>query len=61
MILLIDNYDSFTYNVKHYLLDLNEKVTVFRNDKISIKIFDPDLRQDKVSQYKITQIPSVVF
>ena len=37
MILLIDNYDSFTYNVKHYLLDLNQKVIVFRNDKISIK------------------------
>ncbi len=37
MILLIDNYDSFTYNVKHYLLDLNEKVTVYRNDKISLK------------------------
>tara|TARA_B100000676_G_C17980899_1_gene788903 strand:- start:284 stop:853 length:570 start_codon:yes stop_codon:yes gene_type:complete len=37
MILLLDNYDSFTYNVKHYLLDLNEKVTVYRNDKISIQ------------------------
>ncbi len=37
MILLIDNYDSFTYNVKHYLLDLGEKVTVFRNDDTSIK------------------------
>ena len=36
MILLIDNYDSFTHNVKHYLLDLNQKVVVFRNDKISI-------------------------
>ena len=37
MILLLDNYDSFTYNVKHYLLDLNEKVAVYRNDKISLK------------------------
>ena len=37
MILLIDNYDSFTYNVKHYLLDLNQKVVVFRNDKISVE------------------------
>ena len=37
MILIIDNYDSFTYNVKHYLMDLNEKVSVVRNDKISIK------------------------
>ncbi len=37
MILLIDNYDSFTYNIKHYLLELNEKVTVYRNDKITSK------------------------
>ena len=36
MILLIDNYDSFTFNVKHYLLELNEKVKVVRNDKINI-------------------------
>tara|TARA_Y100000768_G_C23771560_1_gene583569 strand:+ start:225 stop:794 length:570 start_codon:yes stop_codon:yes gene_type:complete len=36
MILIIDNYDSFTYNIKHYLLDLNEKVIVLRNDKISM-------------------------
>ena len=36
MILLIDNYDSFTFNVKHYLLELGEKVKVVRNDKISI-------------------------
>ena len=36
MILLIDNYDSFTHNVKHYLLDLGEKVKVIRNDKITL-------------------------
>ena len=36
MILLIDNYDSFTFNVKHYLLELGEKVKVVRNDKITI-------------------------
>ena len=37
MILLIDNYDSFTFNIKHYLLDLGENVKVVRNDKISIE------------------------
>ncbi len=37
MILIIDNYDSFTYNVKHYLLDLDQNVKVFRNDNISIE------------------------
>ncbi|MCU0821985.1 MAG: bifunctional anthranilate synthase component II/anthranilate phosphoribosyltransferase [Spirochaetes bacterium] len=36
MILLLDNYDSFTYNLKQYLLELNQKVDVFRNDEITI-------------------------
>jgi len=35
-ILLIDNYDSFTYNLYHYLSALKCKVEVYRNDKISI-------------------------
>tara|TARA_B100000029_G_scaffold285255_1_gene279080 strand:- start:31 stop:597 length:567 start_codon:yes stop_codon:yes gene_type:complete len=35
-ILLIDNYDSFTYNLYHYLSSLNCKVEVYRNDKINI-------------------------
>ena len=36
MILLIDNYDSFTYNVKHYLSEVGAKVKTYRNDKISL-------------------------
>lgn len=36
-ILLIDNYDSFTYNLVHYLEDLGAQVDVFRNDKISLE------------------------
>ena len=35
--LLIDNYDSFTYNLYHYLLSLKCKVEVVRNDKINSK------------------------
>lgn len=34
-ILLIDNYDSFTFNLVHYLEDLDVDVTVIRNDKIT--------------------------
>lgn len=35
MIVLIDNYDSFTYNVYQYLSELGEEVKVYRNDKIT--------------------------
>jgi len=35
-ILVIDNYDSFTYNLVHYLHDLGCEVTVKRNDKLSL-------------------------
>lgn len=35
MLLLIDNYDSFTYNLVHYLGELGTKVQVVRNDQIS--------------------------
>lgn len=36
MILVIDNYDSFTYNLVQYLAELGEDLEVFRNDKITI-------------------------
>jgi anthranilate synthase/aminodeoxychorismate synthase-like glutamine amidotransferase len=36
VILLIDNYDSFTYNLYHYLGELGTKVEVFRNNRISL-------------------------
>ena len=42
-ILVIDNYDSFTYNLVHYLEDLDCEVTVYRNDAFDIDeiaIFD---------------------
>lgn len=37
MLLMIDNYDSFTYNLVQYLGELGEDVRVFRNDKITIR------------------------
>lgn len=36
-ILVIDNYDSFTYNLVHYLEDLDCEVTVYRNDEFDIE------------------------
>jgi para-aminobenzoate synthetase component II len=36
MLLMIDNYDSFTYNLVQYFGELGEEVRVFRNDKITI-------------------------
>ena len=36
MIILIDNYDSFTFNLVHYLGSLGADVVVHRNDKISV-------------------------
>ena len=37
MILMIDNYDSFTFNLVQYLSELGEQVEVARNDQISIE------------------------
>ena len=36
MILMVDNYDSFTYNVVQYLAELKADVHVYRNDQITI-------------------------
>ena len=40
-VLVIDNYDSFTYNLVHYLEDLNCDVTVVRNDKLELEDVKP--------------------
>ena len=37
MLLMIDNYDSFTYNLVQYLGELGEDIRVYRNNKITIK------------------------
>ena len=36
MLLMIDNYDSFTYNLVQYFAELGEEVKVFRNDEIAV-------------------------
>jgi len=40
MLLMIDNYDSFTYNLVQYLAEIGQEVKVFRNDKITISEID---------------------
>ncbi len=40
-IAVIDNYDSFTYNLVHYLEDLGTQVTVWRNDEFDLKWLEP--------------------
>ncbi|MBL7471617.1 anthranilate synthase component II [Robertkochia sediminum] len=40
-VLVIDNYDSFTYNLVHYLEDLGCEVTVKRNDQLSLEEVRP--------------------
>jgi len=47
MILLIDNYDSFTYNLYHYLGELGAEVRVYRNDKIGLEEIEA-LGPDKI-------------
>ena len=53
MIFMIDNYDSFTYNLVQYLGELGEKLKVFRNDKISIN----GIKQIKPSRIVISPGP----
>lgn len=46
LILMIDNYDSFTYNLKQYLSSLEQEVLVYRNDQIrldEITMLNPDI------------------
>ena len=52
-ILLIDNYDSFTYNLFHYFSSLNCKVEVYRNDKIKIN----DIIRNKYKKIVISPGP----
>jgi len=53
MIIMIDNYDSFTYNLVQYLRQLGESVRVIRNDVFSIK----DIKTDNLSGIVISPGP----
>jgi len=47
MLLMIDNYDSFTYNLVQYLGELGMEVRVFRNDKITLREIE-DLNPERI-------------
>jgi len=47
MLLMIDNYDSFTYNLVQYLGELGEDVRVYRNDKIAVDVIE-ELHPDRI-------------
>lgn len=61
MILMIDNYDSFTYNIVQYFGELQQDITVWRNDQITIdqiKVLAPNaivIGPDRVTH------PALVF
>lgn len=54
MILMIDNYDSFTFNLVQYLKMLNEEVLVYRNDSLTIE----DIKEMKPEMIVISPGPS---
>ena len=47
MILVLDNYDSFTYNLVHYIGESGQEVLVVRNDEITIEQIN-DLNPEKI-------------
>jgi anthranilate synthase/aminodeoxychorismate synthase-like glutamine amidotransferase len=48
MLLVIDNYDSFTYNLVQYLGELGAEMKIFRNDEITADEAEDDLKPEKI-------------
>jgi anthranilate synthase/aminodeoxychorismate synthase-like glutamine amidotransferase len=48
MLLVIDNYDSFTYNLVQYLGELGETVEVCRNDQVTVDDIETNLRPERI-------------
>jgi anthranilate synthase/aminodeoxychorismate synthase-like glutamine amidotransferase len=48
MLLVIDNYDSFTYNIVQYLGELGADMLVRRNDEISLKDIEKDIKPERI-------------
>ena len=48
MLLVIDNYDSFTYNLVQYLGELGAEMKVYRNDEITVEEIESDIKPEKI-------------
>ena len=48
MLLVIDNYDSFTYNLVQYLGELGAEMRIFRNDEITVDEIDNGLKPERI-------------
>jgi anthranilate synthase/aminodeoxychorismate synthase-like glutamine amidotransferase len=48
MLLIIDNYDSFTYNLVQYLGELGADMKIFRNDEITVSEIESELKPAKI-------------
>jgi len=48
MLLVIDNYDSFTYNLVQYLGELGAEMEIRRNDEVSIEEIETELKPEKI-------------
>lgn len=48
MLLVIDNYDSFTYNLVQYLGELGEQVEVRRNDRVTVREIESQLQPQRI-------------
>jgi anthranilate synthase component 2 len=56
-LLMIDNYDSFTYNIVQYLGELGAEVEVFRNDEITVAEIDSRLQAGQLDRLVISPGP----
>ncbi|MEO6971922.1 MAG: aminodeoxychorismate/anthranilate synthase component II [Rhodoferax sp.] len=56
-LLMIDNYDSFTYNIVQYLGELGADVEVFRNDEITVQQIDARLQAGQIDRLVLSPGP----
>ena len=56
-LLMIDNYDSFTYNIVQYLGELGAEVTVARNDEITLAVIEARLQAGQLDRLMVSPGP----